>query len=148
MPRTPTESQVSAGGVVYRKDGDAIKVVLISVGTARRWQLPKGLVDAGESEKETALREVSEETGLTGSVVCPIDTIEYWYYGDQDGRKVRFHKVVHFFLIAFGSGSTDDHDHEVHEARWIPIDEARELLAFKNEKNVMDRAKYLLAEGV
>ena len=147
MPRTPTQSQVSAGGVVYRKDGDAVQVVLISVGVSRRWHLPKGLVDAGESEEETALREVSEETGLTGRVVCPIDSVEYWYYGDDGGRKVRIHKVVHFYLIAFGAGSTDDHDHEVHEARWFPIDEARELLAFKNEKNVMDKAKDILAEG-
>ena len=148
MPRIPTQSQVSAGGVVYRKDGDAVRVVLISVGASHRWQLPKGLVNTGESEEETALREVSEETGLTGTLRSLIDTIEYWYYGDQGGRKVRFHKVVHFYLIAFGAGSTDDHDHEVHEARWFPIDEARELLAFKNEKNVMDRAKSLLAEGV
>ena len=148
MPRVATQSQVSAGGVVYRKDGDAVQVVLIAVGASHRWQLPKGLVDAGESVEETALREVSEETGLTGSIRSPIDTIEYWYYGDQGGRKVRFHKVVHFFLIAFGGGSTDDHDHEVHEARWFPIDEARELLAFKSEKNVMEKAKSLLAEGV
>jgi 8-oxo-dGTP pyrophosphatase MutT (NUDIX family) len=133
--------------VVYRPEAGTYQVVLISVGASRRWQLPKGLVDAGESEEETALREVKEETGLTGTLRSPIDTIEYWYYGDQGGRKVRFHKVVHFYLIAYASGSTDDHDHEVHEARWIPIDEARELLAFKNEKDVMDKAKGILAEG-
>jgi 8-oxo-dGTP pyrophosphatase MutT (NUDIX family) len=144
VPRTPTQSQVSAGGVVYRKERDGTQVALILVGASPRWQLPKGLVNAGESEAEAALREVSEETGLTGTIQAPIDTIEYWYYGDQGGRKVRFHKVVHFYLIAFGAGSTDDHDHEVHEARWFPIDEARELLAFKNEKNVMDKAKDLL----
>ncbi len=147
MPRVRTQSQVSSGGVVFRRDGAHVQVVLISVGTIPRWQLPKGLVDKGESEEETALREVSEETGLTGTIRCPIDTIEYWYYGDEGGRKVRFHKVVHFYLIAFEAGSTDDHDHEVHEARWFPIDEARDLLAFKNEKNVMDKAKVLLAEG-
>jgi 8-oxo-dGTP pyrophosphatase MutT (NUDIX family) len=145
MARPRTHSQVSAGGVVYRKDGDSIQVVLIAVGSSGRWQLPKGLVDPGESAEETALREVAEETGLTGTAERPIDTIEYWYYGDEEGHRVRFHKVVHFFLIAFGSGRTDDHDHEVLEARWFPIDEAREVLAFKNEKNVMGKAKHLLA---
>ena len=132
---------------MYRKEGDAIQVALILVGASRRWQLPKGLVDAGESDEEAALREVNEETGLSGEIRAPLDTIEYWYYGDLGGRKVRFHKVVHFYLIAFRAGSTDDHDHEVHEARWFPIDEAREVLAFKNEKNVMDKAKDLLAGG-
>ena len=148
MPRISTQSQVSAGGVVYRPEADTHQVALICVGASRRWQLPKGLVDAGESEDEAALREVKEETGLTGTLHSPIDTIEYWYYGDLGGRKVRFHKVVHFYLIAYASGSTDDHDHEVHEARWFPIDEAREILAFKNEKNIMDKAKAALGGGV
>jgi 8-oxo-dGTP pyrophosphatase MutT (NUDIX family) len=147
VARVPTRSQVSAGGVVYRKHGDAFQAVLIAVGAARRWQLPKGLVDPGETHESTALREVAEETGIRGTLQAPIDRIEYWYFGEEDGKRVRVHKVVHFFLIAFASGNTDDHDHEVLEARWFDLDEAKARLAFKSEQGVMARAKDMLEGG-
>ena len=136
----PTRTQVSAGGVVFRGEGASLEVVLISVvdGDAVRWQLPKGIVDAEESPEQTALREVQEETGLEATLVGPIDTIDYWYYGS--GGKVRFHKFVHFFLMRYQRGSTADHDHEVAEARWMAIDEAILQLAFKNEQEIVAQA--------
>ena len=140
MPRGSTHLQVSAGGVVYRGTGNDLEVVLIAVGPSQRWQLPKGLVGPEESAEDAALREVREETGLTARLRERIETIEYWYYGEQDGRRVRFHKTVHFFLMTFDSGSTDDHDDEVREARWFPIDTARKELAFRNEQEVVAKA--------
>jgi 8-oxo-dGTP pyrophosphatase MutT (NUDIX family) len=144
----PTLDQTSAGGVVFRRGGAAtgeIEIALILVGPQARWQLPKGLVNAGETPEATALREVAEETGLQTVLVAPIDLIEYWYYGSRGSQKVRFHKRVHFFLLAYLSGDVANHDHEVDEARWVSLQAAKKMLAFAGERKVVEKAEALLA---
>jgi len=140
MSELPTEKQVSAGGVVFQKHDNAIDVALISVGKNRRWQLPKGQVDPGETPDETALREVREETGLTSELIQPLDTIEYWYISTYTGRRTKIHKYVHFFLMRYLSGDVEHHDYEVNEARWVEIRRALEMLAFENEKKIVRSA--------
>jgi 8-oxo-dGTP pyrophosphatase MutT (NUDIX family) len=136
---------VSAGGVTYRRVRDGLEIAIIRPRGTERWQLPKGIVDPGESPDVTARREVREEAGVDGDVVAPIEEVQYWYVGnDRDGVRVRFHKSVHFFLIAFRSGDVADHDHEVAEARWASLDEALELLAFRNEKAVVEKARAMV----
>jgi 8-oxo-dGTP pyrophosphatase MutT (NUDIX family) len=149
MARAPfrTVTQVSAGGVVYRRGAGEknVEVALIRVGPKNRWQLPKGLVEEGESAETTAVRELREEAGVEGDLIAPLDTIEYWYVGAHDGgQRVRFHKRVHFFLLEYRTGDVRDHDHEVSEARWIPLAEAEALLTFGSEQKVMARARALL----
>ena len=139
-----TKTQVSAGGVVFRRRGGRVEVALISVGAGRRWQLPKGLVDAGESPEAAAVREAREETGLDAELVAPVEKIEYWYFSNERGARVRFHKFVHFFLLRFTSGDVSAHDREVNEARWIEIGEAVEMLAFKGERAVVERARGMI----
>jgi 8-oxo-dGTP diphosphatase len=134
-----TESQVSAGGVVARKNRRRVEVVLVSVGPQRRWQLPKGLVEPGETPEAAATREVREEAGVEADVVAPLDVIEYWYVAPKQGERVRYHKRVHFFLFRYRSGDVADHDHEVHEARWAPAADATGMLAFANERRVVER---------
>jgi len=148
-PRTPLpiHDQVSSGGVVFRREGEGIEVVLVSVGARGRWQLPKGLVDPGETPEQTAIRETREEAGVEADLVGPLDTIAYWYVGTKGAQRVRFHKRVFFFLLAYRTGDVRDHDHEVNEARWVPIAEARAMLAFKNERAVVEQAEALLAAG-
>jgi 8-oxo-dGTP pyrophosphatase MutT (NUDIX family) len=116
-------------------------VALILVGERARWQLPKGTIEVGEAAEAAALREVREETGLTTEVIEPLEVIEYWYVGDHAGHRTRFHKKVHFFLMRYVSGEVANHDHEVLDARWLPIDEAVEKLAFKNERLVVEKAR-------
>ncbi len=142
--KVATQSQVSAGGVAFRQREGQIEVVLISVGDPPRWQLPKGLVDPGESPETTAVREVREETGIETQLLGPIDTIEYWYYTTDQGQRVRVHKFVHFYLLACITGDVAQHDWEVHEARWVAFDEALTMLAFDNEKRVVERARELI----
>jgi 8-oxo-dGTP pyrophosphatase MutT (NUDIX family) len=139
-----TKKQVSAGGVVFRRRRRKVEVALISVGEDRRWQLPKGLVGRRESPEEAALREVREETGLACEIVEPIETIEYWYFSKGGDKRVRFHKNVHFFLMRFVSGDTKDHDEEVNEARWVGIEEASEMLAFRSERGVLELAREMI----
>jgi len=144
MGKIQTKPQVSSGGVVYRQTQDTIEIIIIAVGEKRRWQLPKGLVNKGENPDQTALREVREETGIDSILLDLIDKIEYWYYGQSGSKRIRFHKVVHFYLLEFQSGNTEDHDQEVEEARWVEIDEAQELLAFKSEKEIVRKAKEMV----
>jgi 8-oxo-dGTP pyrophosphatase MutT (NUDIX family) len=139
-----TKTQVSAGGVVFRRSEGRTEVALISVGEQNRWQVPKGLVDAGESPEDAALREAREETGLDAELVVPIEKIEYWYFSTERGARVRFHKFVHFYLLRFTAGDVRDHDHEVNEARWIEIGEAIGMLAFKGERAIVERAREMI----
>jgi 8-oxo-dGTP pyrophosphatase MutT (NUDIX family) len=143
MSEIPTKTQVSAGGVIFRLEQKMIEVALISVGEPSRWQLPKGLVEQDEPHEVTATREVQEETGIQGELIGFIDRVEYWYYSKRP--RARFHKFVYFYLFRYTSGTTDDHDHEVNEARWVVIDEAIQMLAFKSEKDIVEKAKTLLA---
>jgi 8-oxo-dGTP pyrophosphatase MutT (NUDIX family) len=141
MPSIPTEQQVSAGGVAFRRHEQRVEVALISVGKTARWQLPKGLVRKNETTQAAAVREVREETGLETELIELIEAIEYWYYGgDRQRRRVRFHKYVHFYLLRCLGGSLDDHDYEVNEARWVEIGEAAGQLAFEGEQRVVRKA--------
>lgn len=140
----PIKEQISAGGVVFRGEKGSVEVVIVAVGGQNRWQLPKGLVDAGENPEITAVREAREEGGVSSEVVQLIETIEYWYAGLDNGIRVRFHKRVHFYLLRYISGDTKEHDWEVNEARWVPIDDATSQLAFDNERRVMQQARDLI----
>jgi 8-oxo-dGTP pyrophosphatase MutT (NUDIX family) len=135
-----TKEQTSAGGVVYRRRGAEVEVALISVGKEGRWQLPKGLVGRGESPEEAALREVREETGLVCEIVAPLEPVEYWYFSKGGARRVRFHKRVHFYLMRYVSGETEEHDDEVNEARWVDSEEAAGMLAFRGERKALAEA--------
>ena len=131
---------------MYRFAEGITWVVLISVGPQARWQLPKGLVDAGESPEVTAVREAREEAGVVTELLSLIDTVEYWFVGTDDTERVRFHKRVHFYLLRYISGDTKDHDWEVNEARWVPIENAVTMLAFEGERRMVERAQGLVDE--
>ncbi len=122
-------------------------MALISVGDENRWQLPKGIIDKGESAEEAALREMREEAGIETETVGFLEKAEYWYYSRDRGERVRFHKFVHFYLLRYKSGDVGDHDHEVNEARWVEINQAREILAFKGEKEIIERAQAALCSS-
>ncbi len=147
MSTYETREQVSAGGVVYRRRGGRAEVALISVGEPARWQLPKGLVGRGESPEEAALREVAEETGLSCEVEAELKRVEYWYFSKGGARRVRFHKFVHFYLMRYVSGDVSGHDDEVNEARWVKLEDAEGMLAFRGEKKALAEARGRLAAG-
>lgn len=140
-----TETQISAGGLVVRGVGKEAEVALISVGSPPRWQLPKGLIDSGESPEAAAVREVREEAGIDAEIVSLIEKVEYWYQGTRGSERVRYHKFVYFYLMKYVGGDVADHDHEVNEAAWVPLGEAENRLAFKSEKAVVRQALERLA---
>jgi 8-oxo-dGTP pyrophosphatase MutT (NUDIX family) len=146
---TPAETvatldQISAGGVALRWKNSKPEVAIVLMKPRLRWQLPKGIVDPGESPEGTALREVSEEAGIETELLRLIETIEYWYRSTKYGKPVRFHKFVHFYLLEYKGGDVSDHDHEVLEARWVSFEEAIKMLAFKSERDVVEKAREMI----
>jgi 8-oxo-dGTP diphosphatase len=139
-----TLDQISAGGVAFRWKESNPEVVIVSIKPKLRWQLPKGIVDPGESPEVTAVREVREEAGVETDRLDLIETVEYWYRSFRNGKPVRFHKFVHFYLLQYRSGDVSNHDHEVEEARWVSFDEAVEMLAFKGERGVVEKAREMV----
>jgi len=142
----PTLDQVSAGGVVYRGSGADAEFVIVRVVPELRWQLPKGLIDEGETLEQAALREVREESGMTAEIVGKIETIEYWFTADWDNSRRRIHKFVHFYLMRHVDGDGSDHDHEVDEVRWVTLDEALQTLKFKSELDLVRKAATMIGE--
>ncbi len=130
--------ETSYGGVAIR-DRDVL--VITPAGRRRIVALPKGGPLAGETGQQTAGREVREETGVTVEVGERLGEVSYVYR--RDGRRIR--KTVHFYLCAFVSGSTDDHDHEVDDARWIPLEQALTTLTYPGERRLIARALSKLA---
>ena len=137
--------QVSAGGVAFRWRDSEPEMAIVSVKPKMRWQLPKGIVDPGETPEVTAVREVREEAGIETDLRALIETIEYWYRATRYGKPVRYHKFVHFYLLQYRSGDVSDHDHEVQEARWVGFDKAIEMLAFESERRVVEEAREMIA---
>ena len=104
------------------------------------WALPKGLIGPGERAELTALREVTEETGVEATPVEKLGDVRYVYTWAGE----RVFKVVSFFLLRYRSGRLGDipaeHAHEVAEARWLPLEEAPQLLAYKGEREMAAKA--------
>jgi 8-oxo-dGTP pyrophosphatase MutT (NUDIX family) len=134
-----TAQAVSAGGVVLSQPVPDAQVALIarrSAGGALQWTLPKGTQEPGESITDTALREVREETGLQVELLIELDTIDYWFVWAPE--QTRYHKFVHYFLMRATGGDLSRHDSESEEAGWFEVEEARRIMAFDNERHLLE----------
>jgi 8-oxo-dGTP pyrophosphatase MutT (NUDIX family) len=116
--------------VICGRDGDGV------------WGLPKGTPEAGETLENTALREVSEETGLEVRLGNKVGVVEYWFVADN----IRFHKHVHYYLMEATGGDTSLHDQEYDRVEWRHVDDAMRTLTFRNEKNIVSKAREMIEE--
>lgn len=135
--------ETSAGGLVLDRRDGAARGALIGRRDRRGrllWSLPKGHVERGETTEQAAVREVAEETGVTGEVLGPLGTIDFWFVAA--GKRV--HKTVHHFLLLRTSGRLSDADIEVAEVAWVPLDEIRDRLAYADERRLLDEVAGLL----
>jgi 8-oxo-dGTP pyrophosphatase MutT (NUDIX family) len=140
--------EFSAGAVLVRRlQGRWMVAAIRPAGKpAGLWALPKGRIDPGEHAQQTALREVAEETGAHGRPLLKLGDIKYWFHWEGD----RIFKVVSFFLVQYSGGRLGDlpaaTQHEVAEVRWLPLDDAPRLLAYRGEQDMAEKAPAALAE--
>ena len=128
----------TAGGVVIREI-DHVPHVLVIRDPYKKWGLPKGHVEVGETPSETALREVTEETGLSEVELGPeLITIDWEFCTGGE----RIHKFATFFLMfsevgepvpALGEGIT--------ETRWVPLEAAHRRISYQNASAVVKAAQ-------
>ena len=139
--------EFSAGGVLVRRLQGRWMAAIIRPRREGKpvWALPKGLIDEGEKPEQTALREVAEETGARGRSLGKLGDVRYVYTWDGE----RIFKVVSFFLVRYAGGRLGDlppeHQHEVAEARWVPLEEAPRLLAYGGERDMARKASERLS---
>ncbi len=144
--RLRTVHETSAGGLVIDGiDGPKDSQVAALIGRIDRrgrmlWSLPKGHIELGETAEQTAIREVAEETGIQGSVLAALGSIDYWFV--TEGRRV--HKTVHHYLMRFLDGELSDEDLEVTEVAWVPLKELASRLAYADERKLAEVAHELI----
>ncbi|HYC79838.1 MAG TPA: NUDIX domain-containing protein [Candidatus Binatia bacterium] len=139
------KKEISAGGIVFKEQDGRVFILLImpkgpNYGPpAGYWTFPKGLLDhEGEDMKETAVREVKEEGGVNAEVLDELGYIKY-FRGAGSGFPPAI-KFVHYFLMKYLDGDPQNHDEEVAEATFVPVEEVEEKLKFKNDKEIFGRA--------
>lgn len=141
----PAREETSAGGIVFRLDRGEPRFLLIR-DSYRNWGFPKGHLEAGEPPEIAAVREVGEETGLKDLAIRGlVDTIEW----DFRFRGNLIHKVCHFFLMETPRSKTSPLRAEgITACRWTSFAEAERLVSYGNAKQVLRRAKSMIAELV
>lgn len=130
---------MSCGGIVIRHGPAGLELLLgkrYRDDGSSTWSLPKGTPAGQETVEQTALREVSEETGLEVRILSPVGPIEYFFMQ----RGARIHKTVHYFLMEATGGDISARDHEFDDVRWVPLDEARALMSFPTEREIVEQS--------
>jgi 8-oxo-dGTP pyrophosphatase MutT (NUDIX family) len=146
--RIPLRREVSAGGIVWRSGEHGIEIAMIRPRGSDAWALPKGHVEKDESTERAAIREVREETGLNVAEVRALGDVAY-VFSWRDKRRgtiTRVSKQVHFFLMEFADGDTANHDGEIDEVAWVPIDAALDRASYANERVLIEKARAQLQD--
>jgi 8-oxo-dGTP diphosphatase len=128
--------QRAAGGLVFRGDPKSgYEILVVHRPKYADWSLPKGKVDPGESDHQTAIREVEEETGVRCRIIENLAQIEYQM---GSGRP----KLVHFFSMKPMSVVPFHPNDEVDEIRWVTLEEAGKLLSYQDDRWMVSEADY------
>ena len=143
---TNTENHLSCGGIVFKNEGNETQIVICGRQQEDEWLwgLPKGTPTPHETNQETAIREVTEETGLQVSVKTLIGSINYSFIRTSD--QVICNKIVHFYLMEAIGGSFEYHDDEFDEVKWVGTEECLRMLTHQNEVNMVNQAISIIGE--
>lgn len=126
--------EFSAGGVVYKKEDDGLKILLIR--NKDRYGFPKGNVERTEKKEDAAVREVKEETGIDAQIEEYLGNVEYWYRSSVD----TIHKFVYYYLMRYTGGEINPQKEEIEAAEWVPVENVMDMLSFDKDKKVFEIA--------
>lgn len=147
MQKPKVRFEFSAGGIVFRRSDSSIEILLGHSKRDNTWVFPKGhIADTikGETKEEAALREVKEETGVDGNILHALQPESYWFW--LNGEKIK--KTVYFFVMEYLGGSSHDHDFELDEVIWVPLEEVADKLTYGSSKRIWQEAReFLLAQN-
>ena len=148
MTTNPIENHTSYGGVVYTTENTSTNIVVCGrkLESSWMWGLPKGTPANNETNHETAMREVTEETGLKVSIQSSIGSINYSFVRSLDAAIC--HKIVHFYLMNPTGGSIEDHDNEFDEVKWVNYEESIQMLTHQNEVNIVNQAMDIICREI
>ncbi|MEZ0324241.1 MAG: NUDIX hydrolase [Hydrogenothermaceae bacterium] len=133
--------EFSAGGVVYKKEGDKIYILLIK--NKDRYGFPKGNIERTEKKEDAALREVKEETGVDVNIKDYLGNVEYWYRSGTD----TIHKFVYYYLMEYKGGEVKPQKEEIDSAEFVELEKVNELLSFDKDKKVFELAVKKLTDA-
>jgi 8-oxo-dGTP pyrophosphatase MutT (NUDIX family) len=137
--------EISAGGIVYKKDGYDLKVLMIE-DKYHKMTVPKGKQEAGETLEQTAIREIEEETGINGRITHPLSKVYYQYTDQVRGR---IDKEVTYYLVQATGGEVKVQIEEINQVFWMDIEaarEAQEKKGYDNNQGIFDVAYQILKE--
>ena len=135
-PQLPVDRQYSAGGLIFDEDNRVAVLSKKARNNQTVWCLPKGHIKKGETFEETAVREVKEETGILGTILGSVATIDYWFMNST----YRIHKLVHHYVLRRVSGILSvegDPDREAQGVEWVDLNILPNLLSYPNERTIV-----------
>lgn len=130
----------SCGAIVYRRHHGNLEILLIKHVNSGHWSFPKGHVEDGETEEETALREIKEETGIDVIIDSTFrETVTYFPRKDTQ-------KVVVYFLAKAKNFEYVPQEEEIAQIKWVDIGYATSVLTYENDKTIVNKAKLAIRE--
>src|SRR5581483_9464678 len=126
--------EFSAGGIVFKKNGEELEILVCQHSQHHGWVFPKGII--GDKKKG----EKKEETGVKGEIIKPVEPISYWYV--FEGVKIK--KTVYYFIMKAVGGDITKHDMEMENVEWLPKDKVLERLTYKSDKEIWEKSKELV----
>lgn len=122
---------------MYRRAGGTYEIVVVHRNRHTDWSLPKGHIEKDETREQAALREVKEETGLDARILDELGEVVYFYRRPRGLTR----KSVYHFLMEYTGGEFGPPNWEVDVARWVSLDDAGKVLTYKNDLQIVGKAK-------
>ena len=144
MKKPKVKREFSAGGVVFRKEGDETLWLVIKPTGSEKWRLPKGWIGRNESSLEAAKREVREEAGIETEVLGKVGGEKFMFRWKKD----LILKTVVFYLMEYLQEAETGFSWETEKIDWLSFGEAKERLAFEKERELLEKAKEMLNKGL
>lgn len=125
----------SCGAIIFYRARQNVKILLVKNNNGRYWSFPKGHIEQGENEQQTAIREIKEETGLDVTLTRGFREIsEYSPFG-----KIR--KRVVFFLAQAFTDNVKIQEEEIDSYIWVDLQQARKMCTYDNDLRIIDKAE-------